>query len=131
VTQTNALSLSLLRDGKWKLHLKPRREKSVELYDLSVDPSKSQNLADQHPAVVAKLSARLKAWVAELPKKYEKDDKRKNGKKGKRKKRSVPQLERISNEQTAERNGGLRVSRAFTRNPVLVRVDPIKFRTIS
>ena len=60
-----------MRLGKWKLHLKPRRGDRVELYDLSRDPSESQNIAAKNPKTVARLSAKLKAWVAELPKKYE------------------------------------------------------------
>ena len=74
-----------MRDGKWKFHLKSRRGKKIELYDLSVDPSESRNLADRKPEVIANLKAQAEAWVAELPAKYEKGDRRKNGKKGKRK----------------------------------------------
>lgn len=70
-----------MREGKWKLHLNKRRRKRVELYDLSKDPSESRNIAEQNPKVVAQLSAKLKAWVAELPKSYEKKEKRKKRKK--------------------------------------------------
>ncbi|NQZ70987.1 MAG: sulfatase-like hydrolase/transferase, partial [Lentisphaeria bacterium] len=69
-----------MRDGKWKLHFKTKRIKGkkikgkkisyVELYDLSVDPSESNNVADKHPKLVKRLSAKLSAWVNELPKKY-------------------------------------------------------------
>ena len=69
-----------MRDGKWKFHLKSRRGQKMELYDLSVDPSESRNLADRNPEVVANLKSQVEAWVAELPVKYEKVNRRKNGK---------------------------------------------------
>ncbi len=65
-----------MREGKWKLHLNPRRGKGIELYDLSADPSESRNVADQNPKVVARMRAKLDAWVAELPKTYVKKDKK-------------------------------------------------------
>jgi len=71
-----------MRDGKWKFHLNPRRGKGIELYDLSVDPSESRNLADQNPEVVAELRAKLEAWVAELPEENKKKDKKEGEKKG-------------------------------------------------
>jgi len=77
-----------MRDGKWKFHLNPRHGDRIELYDLSVDPSESRNLADQNPEVVAELRAKLEAWVAELPKEYKKDAAKKDKKKRKRKKRT-------------------------------------------
>lgn len=48
-----------IRDGKWKLHLNRRRNKGVELFDLSVDPSETNNVAEQHPKIVDQLSANL------------------------------------------------------------------------
>ena len=59
-------------EGKWKLHLRSRERREIELYDLSVDPSESQNVAEEHPDVVARMTAKLEAWVAELPDEYEK-----------------------------------------------------------
>lgn len=79
-------SAPAMRDGKWKFHLNPSRGDGIELYDLSVDPSESRNLADQNPEVVAELRAKLESWVAELPKEYKKDA----AKKDKKKRRSVP-----------------------------------------
>ena len=68
-------SAPAIRDGKWKLHL-GRRDPGIELYDLSIDPSESNNVAEQQPEVVARLSQQLKQWVRELPVQYEKRDDR-------------------------------------------------------
>lgn len=65
-------SAPAIRDGKWKLHLNRKRDKEVELYDLSVDPGESKNVAAENPKVVTRLSKQLRAWVAELPTQYEK-----------------------------------------------------------
>ena len=61
-----------MREGKWKLHLGSRPGGEIELYDLSVDPSESRNVAKEHPEVVAGMTAKLNAWVAELPEQYDK-----------------------------------------------------------
>ena len=61
-----------MRLGNWKLHLNVRRGEKVELYDLAVDPSESHNVAAEHPEVTQRLTKQLRAWVAELPKTYEK-----------------------------------------------------------
>ncbi|MCR9117577.1 MAG: sulfatase-like hydrolase/transferase [bacterium] len=65
-------SAPAIRDGKWKLHLNRKRDKEVELYDLSVDPGESKNVAAENPKVVTRLSKQLRAWVAELPTQYAK-----------------------------------------------------------
>ena len=71
-------STPAMREGKWKLHL-PRKQRGVpELYDLSLDPSESNNIADQHPRVVNRLSQQLSDWVAELPPAYEKGERKQN-----------------------------------------------------
>jgi N-acetylgalactosamine-6-sulfatase len=68
-------SESLIRDGQWKLRLPTRKKDGeVELYDLAADPAESRNLAAQHPDIVKKLSAKLEAWTATLPKEYIKMD---------------------------------------------------------
>ena len=67
-------STSAIREGKWKLHLPRKNRGETELYDLSVDPGESNNIAENHPGVVAKLRQQLRAWVAELPRQYEKID---------------------------------------------------------
>jgi N-acetylgalactosamine-6-sulfatase len=59
-----------MREGKWKLHLGSRRGRGTELYDLSLDPSESRNVAEEHPDVVAKMTAKLQAWADELPDEY-------------------------------------------------------------
>jgi arylsulfatase A-like enzyme len=65
-------SAPVIRDDKWKLHLNRRRNRAIELYDLSVDPSESNNVDEKHPDVVARLQKKLRTWVAELPERYEK-----------------------------------------------------------
>ena len=52
--------------GKW--HIGP------ELYDVVKDSGEHQNLAAQHPDIVKKLSAKLGAWQATLPKSYDRSD---------------------------------------------------------
>jgi N-acetylgalactosamine-6-sulfatase len=69
---SSAGAASAMREGKWKLHLGSRKRPKIELYDLSADPSESQNVAEEHPDVVARMTAKLEAWVAELPEEYEK-----------------------------------------------------------
>jgi arylsulfatase A-like enzyme len=55
-----------IRDGNWKLLMNPDRSR-VELYDLVRDPTQLDNLADQHPAIVARLSKRILDWQKTLP----------------------------------------------------------------
>lgn len=69
-----------IREGNWKLHLNRKRDKQIELYDLSIDPSESNNVAEKHPDVVANLRKKIRSWVAELPKQYEKIDDKKRSK---------------------------------------------------
>ena len=70
-------STPAMRDGKWKLHLPRRQRGEPELYDLTADPSESDNVAKQHPDVVEQMSKTLQAWAAQLPTQYEKADNRK------------------------------------------------------
>lgn len=61
-------------EGRWKLLLTydgavgryasthPRTERRPQLYDLIADPHETQNLAAQHPDVVARLAAKIDAW---------------------------------------------------------------------
>lgn len=68
--------LQAVRSGKWKLHLPvnrtaiaPRAKNAFakrELYDLSVDKEEQNNLADQHPDIVAQLMAIADKGRAEL-----------------------------------------------------------------
>jgi arylsulfatase A-like enzyme len=55
-----------IRDGNWKLLMNPDRSR-VELYDLVRDPTQLDNLADQHPAIVARLSKSILDWQKTLP----------------------------------------------------------------
>jgi len=62
---------SYIREGPWKLQHPTRKNGGdLELYDLVADPAESKNLAKQHPDIVKKLSAKVEAWVATLPKEY-------------------------------------------------------------
>lgn len=70
-------STPVIRDGNWKLHLPVRRQGKPELYDLSLDPAESRNLAKDRPEVVQRLSRKIKDWVQELPATYEKKKQRK------------------------------------------------------
>ena len=65
-------STPAMREGKWKLHLPRKQRGDPELYDLSIDPSESNNVAAQHPDVVKARSGKVKAWVAALPTDYSK-----------------------------------------------------------
>jgi arylsulfatase A len=70
--------LAAVRCGKWKLHIKPSRQRrrknqpkpkpitGVQLYDLSADINEAKNLAADNPEVVKRLTALLKAFDAEI-----------------------------------------------------------------
>lgn len=55
-----------VRSGKWKL-LTNADGSSTELYDLSQAQKEDTNMADRHPDVARRLSARLLAWRKSLP----------------------------------------------------------------
>lgn len=55
-----------IREGNWKLLINPDRSR-VELYDLSLDPTQLDNLADHHEDIVARLSEQVLAWQKGLP----------------------------------------------------------------
>ena len=55
-----------VRHGKWKL-IMTYDQSRVELYDIPEDRGESNNLADQNPDIVKKLTAMAKKWKAELP----------------------------------------------------------------
>jgi arylsulfatase A-like enzyme len=57
-----------LRQGNWKLVWKNLLPSSVELYDLSKDPSEQNNLAKQYPERVAHLQQRLETLAKESAK---------------------------------------------------------------
>ena len=56
------------RNSKWKfIHSfepDPHNRPLQELFDLEADPTEQNNIAEQHPEIVAELKARLDAWVA-------------------------------------------------------------------
>jgi arylsulfatase A-like enzyme len=62
-----------VRSGEWKLMVTedgspavPAGERQVELYNLRLDPGEHNNVADDHPLVVAELLCRLSAWESGL-----------------------------------------------------------------
>ncbi|GEM_PF-2998601 len=59
-----------IRDGQWKLIQPTRKRGEIELYNIHRDPSESKNVASQNAEVATRLSAKVKAWVATLPKEY-------------------------------------------------------------
>lgn len=60
-----------IRESQWKLIYPTRKNGSpIQLYDVVVDPSEADNLADQHPEIVEKMAATLRTWVETLPKEY-------------------------------------------------------------
>jgi len=73
--------LAAVREGKWKLHLKPPRRRrrprkgqpapkpepaGPQLYDLVADIGETKNVAAEHPDVVKRLTGVLKAFDEEL-----------------------------------------------------------------
>jgi arylsulfatase A-like enzyme len=60
-----------IHDGDWKL-LRDDGQR-VELYRLTMDRGEQQNVAAEHPEIVAQLSAKLDAWKATLPKEPPRD----------------------------------------------------------
>jgi len=57
-----------LRQGPWKLVWRTTLPTSVDLYDLSTDPSEQKSLAAQHPDRVAAMQQRLEALAKEAAK---------------------------------------------------------------
>lgn len=53
-----------IRMGKWKA-VKPGIDKEIELYDLENDMGEKNNVADQHPEIVAEIAELMKAARAE------------------------------------------------------------------
>jgi arylsulfatase A-like enzyme len=53
-----------IRQGDWKLLWRVSLPQNVELYDIAKDPSESNNVADQHPEIVAALQKRIQQLAA-------------------------------------------------------------------
>jgi len=53
-----------IRQGDWKLLWRVTLPQSVELYDIAKDPSERNNVADQHPEIVAALQKRIQELAA-------------------------------------------------------------------
>jgi N-acetylgalactosamine-6-sulfatase len=56
-----------IRQAQWKLLMNPDRSR-VELYDIPRDSAEMNNLAARQPALVERLSSRLRRWQSTLPK---------------------------------------------------------------
>ncbi len=67
---SNPNSDAAIREGDWKLTRPGRRGGETELYDVARDPTESRNVAAQNPEVTRRLSEKVAAWVATLPKDY-------------------------------------------------------------
>lgn len=63
-----------IRDGSWKFSLARKSRGEPELYDITADPGEAHNVAKEHPDIVKRLSFKLEAWKATLPKSYDKSD---------------------------------------------------------
>lgn len=55
-----------IREEQWKLLMNPDRSR-IELYDLRVDATQLNNIAEHHPDIVDKLSNKVLTWSKELP----------------------------------------------------------------
>jgi arylsulfatase A-like enzyme len=59
-------NLEAVRDAKWKLHVRKQDQVINELYDLESDKGETTNVFDQHPDVVARLTALIEACQKDL-----------------------------------------------------------------
>ena len=66
---SSAKSTPAMRLNNWKFHMPLKRNSQPELYDLSIDPAESQNLAASHPTIIDSMRSIMKTWLSELPQK--------------------------------------------------------------
>ncbi|MBN4064719.1 sulfatase [Dehalococcoides mccartyi] len=59
-------NLEAVRNDRWKLHVRKVDDEINELYDLKNDPGETKNVFDQHPDVVADLSALIQSCQKDL-----------------------------------------------------------------
>jgi arylsulfatase A-like enzyme len=52
----------VLRDGKWK-YISEMRDDFPELYDLSRDPDEMNNVASEHPDMIARYRLLCRRWL--------------------------------------------------------------------
>jgi N-acetylgalactosamine-6-sulfatase len=64
-------SAGTIREGQWKLHHPNSKRGELELFDVVADPGEQRNLVKEHPDIVKRLSAKMQAWQATLPKVYD------------------------------------------------------------
>lgn len=60
---------SAMRMGNWKLIVNTL-DKTIDLYDLSIDHSETKNVAEQQAAELQQLNKMLKAWAKQMPSMY-------------------------------------------------------------
>ncbi|MEO0416132.1 MAG: sulfatase-like hydrolase/transferase, partial [Verrucomicrobiota bacterium] len=68
-TSSTGAAPSML-DGNWKLHLNRKNKGGPELYDLTADPSESNNIIEDHPEIAKKMIKKTRDWVSTLPTEY-------------------------------------------------------------
>jgi hypothetical protein len=64
-----------LYDGKYKFMQYGSEKLPDELYDISVDPTESQNLVDMLPEISSVMRLKLEKWKKRHQRRYEKKDK--------------------------------------------------------
>jgi len=63
----------MIREGQWKLRRLTRKKGGeLELYDILIDPSESNNFAAIHPNSAKRLSENSETWIDSLTKEYNK-----------------------------------------------------------
>lgn len=60
---------SAMRMGNWKLIVNSL-DKTIELYDLTADPSETTNIAESHTKKLQQLNKMLEAWAKQMPPMY-------------------------------------------------------------